>query len=116
MKAQPQREAAKAERQEPGRTIPTDLCSLEQQAQPHLSEMAFDYIRGGAGDEITVRANRAAYEQLHLLPRVLMDVSKLDLSVPLLDAKLPHPILLAPAAFQRLFHADGEAATARAAS
>jgi 4-hydroxymandelate oxidase len=100
----------------PAHLVPSDLCALEAQAQPFLSEMAFDYIRGGAGDEITVRANRLGYDRLRLIPRVLVDVSQLDLSVELLGAKLRHPILLAPAAFHRLFHPDGELATARAAN
>jgi 4-hydroxymandelate oxidase len=98
----------------PARAINGDLCELETQARPLLSQMAYDYIRGGAGDEITVRANRAAYDRLQLMPRVLADVSKIDVSVKLLGETLDHPILLAPAAFQKLFHAEGELGTARA--
>jgi 4-hydroxymandelate oxidase len=98
------------------RVIGGDLAQLEAQARPLLSQMAYDYIRGGAGDEITLRANRAAYDRLQLMPRVLADVSRLDVSVELLGRKLEHPILLAPAAFQRLFHAEGESGTARGVS
>ena len=96
------------------RVIGGDLSLLEAQAKPLLSQMAYDYIRGGAGDEITVRANRAAYDRLQLVPRVLADVSQIDVSLDLVGTKLEHPILLAPAAFQKLFHADGELGTARA--
>jgi 4-hydroxymandelate oxidase len=77
--------------------------------------MFYDYYAGGAEDEVTLRANRAAYRRLGLRPRVLTDVGVIDTSLDLMGHKLRHPILLAPTAFQRLAHPDGELATARAA-
>ncbi|MDE2772998.1 MAG: alpha-hydroxy acid oxidase [Gemmatimonadota bacterium] len=88
----------------------------EAAARERLGRDVYDYYAGGAGDEVTVRANRTAWAELFLRPRVLVDVSEVDTSVTLLDAQLPHPVILAPTAFQRLAHADGELATARAAS
>ncbi len=77
---------------------------------------AFGYLEGGAGDEITLRENCAAFERLRLLPRVLVDVSHVDTSVELLGEELDHPVLLAPTAFQTLAHPEGELASARAAT
>jgi 4-hydroxymandelate oxidase len=65
---------------------------------------------------VTLRANRSAFGQWALRPRVLVNVERIDTSVELLGARLAHPILLAPAAFQRLAHPEGELATARAAN
>jgi 4-hydroxymandelate oxidase len=78
--------------------------------------MAYAYVSGGSGDEITLRWNRDAFERLALRPRSLIDVSALDTRVTLLERTLPHPILLAPTGYHRLFHPEGERATARGAA
>jgi 4-hydroxymandelate oxidase len=78
--------------------------------------MAFEYIVGGAGDEATLRWNREAFEKIKLNPRVLVDVSRVDPSVTLLGERMETPILLAPTAYHRLVHPEGEIATARAAA
>jgi 4-hydroxymandelate oxidase len=93
-----------------------DLYDYERAAGERLPAMAWDYLRGGAADELTLRANREAYDRLRLLPRVLVDVSRLDTRVTLLGRELPFPVLLAPAAYQRLLHPDGELAVARGAA
>ncbi|MGI9084648.1 MAG: alpha-hydroxy acid oxidase [Aeromicrobium sp.] len=80
-----------------------------------LGEGAHGYFAGGAGDEITLRDNEAAWSRLALLPRVLVDVGERDLSVPLLGGELSHPVIVAPMAYQKHVHADGELALARAA-
>jgi 4-hydroxymandelate oxidase len=80
-----------------------------------MSAMGWEYISAGAGDELTVRWNKEAYQRIRLRPRVLVDVSKLDTRVTLFGQEHPFPILLAPTAAQRLTHADGELATARGA-
>ena len=92
-----------------------NLDELEARARMRLTRDVYDYYAGGAEDEVTLRANRAAYASLALRPRVLVDVSAIDVSVELLGKRLPHPILLAPTAFQRLAHEEGELAVARAA-
>ena len=97
------------------RMLPLDPDTLEARAQERLPRMVFDYYAGGAEDEVTLRANRAAYRRLGLRPRVLTDVGAIDTSLDLLGHHLRHPILLAPTAFQRLAHPDGELAVARAA-
>jgi 4-hydroxymandelate oxidase len=93
-----------------------DLLQFEPLARKRLSQMAYDYVRSGGADEITMRENRLAFERLRLAPNVLVDVSELDTRVTLLGSELEHPILLAPIAYHRLYHAEGELATARGAS
>lgn len=92
------------------------LHDLEALARARLPEMAYEFLASGAADEHTVRWNREAYDRIRLRPRVLEDVSRVDLRVRLLGDELPHPILLAPAAYQRVLHPEGELATARGAS
>jgi isopentenyl diphosphate isomerase/L-lactate dehydrogenase-like FMN-dependent dehydrogenase len=94
---------------------PAPIDAMEEAARASLSEAAYHYYAGGAEDEVTLRANRAAFGRFYLRPRVLVDVGEVDLSVELLGERLSMPVLLAPTAFQRLAHPDGEQATARAA-
>ena len=91
------------------------LDSYEAAARAILPRAVYDYYAGGAEDEVTLRWNRIAYERYHLRPRVMVDVSRVDPGVELLGERLAFPVALAPAAFQRLAHPDGELATARAA-
>jgi 4-hydroxymandelate oxidase len=93
-----------------------DLLQFEPLARQRLSQMAYDYVRSGGADEITMRENRLGFERLRLAPRVLNDVSQLDTRVTLFGSELEHPILLAPIAYHRLYHAEGELATARGAN
>ena len=95
--------------------LPLRLDDWEDAACAALPRDVFDYIAGGAEDEVTLRANRAAWQNVFLRPRVLVDVSKVDTSITLFGQQLAHPVLLAPAAFQRLLDSEGECATARAA-
>ena len=79
-------------------------------------ELAFyDYYAGGAEDEVTLAANRGAFAEVFLRPRVLVDVSRIDTSTTVLGTPVSMPVLIAPTAFHRLAHPDGELATARAA-
>ena len=91
------------------------LHDLEPAARERLSAQAYAYYAGGAGDEITLRENAAAFAHLALRPRVMRDVSRCDLSATVLGERLDLPVLVAPMAFQRLAHPEGELATARAA-
>lgn len=78
--------------------------------------MAQEYLASGAADEITLARNRAVFDSRLLNPRVLRDVGTLSTSVELLGTALAHPILLAPTAYHRLFHKQGELATADGAA
>ena len=100
-------------------TIPPGLVTLadhEQHARAQLDDNAWAYFSGGAADEISLRANRTAWDNLPLWPRVLRPLAGGHTRVPLLGRTLAHPILLAPVAFQRLAHPDGELAMAYAAA
>lgn len=91
------------------------LLELEQFARSALEPSAFDYYSSGSLDEVTLAENCSAFGKLRLRPRVLVDVSNRDMSIELFGMKHSMPILVAPTAFQRLAHPDGEIATARAA-
>lgn len=80
-------------------------------AQQKMSRMVFDYVDSGAGDEHTMRWNRERWNEIKLKPRVLTDVSQLDLRTSFLEQQFEIPILLAPAAYQRLYDPEGELAT-----
>lgn len=92
-----------------------EFDDFERAAAESLSPMAHAYYAGGAAEEITLRRNVEAFRQLRLLPRVLIDVSTMKLGVTVLGVPLSMPLLIAPTAFHRLAHPDGEMATARAA-
>jgi L-lactate dehydrogenase (FMN-dependent) and related alpha-hydroxy acid dehydrogenases len=87
---------------------PVSLDDFELLARERLSHMAHEYVAGGAADEITLRWNRQSFNRILLRPRVLEDVANIDTGVTLFGRAMPHPILLAPVAYQRLFHAEGE--------
>ena len=93
-----------------------DSARLEALARPRIDPTAFDYYAGGADDELTLRANEAAWRGIEFLPHVLRDVSEVDSRVTLLASDLPAPVLIAPMAAQRLAHPEGEIAMARAAA
>ena len=97
-------------------SIPASLEILEQKAKEILPPPAFDYVAGGAGGEDTVRANRQAFYRWRIVPRMLRDVSKRELSVEVLGERLPAPVILGPVGVQGILHANGEIASARAAA
>ena len=76
---------------------------------------AFDYVDGGADEELSIRANREAFTRWRFVPRALVDVSALDTSARVLDRVLPLPLVLGPTGFTRMVHPAGEIAVARAA-
>jgi len=94
---------------------PVNVAEFEPLARARLSPMAYHYIAGGSGDEITLRRNRECLDAIRLKPRVLRDVRSIDTRLELLGEPLEFPILLAPAGSQRLFHPDGEIEAARGA-
>jgi 4-hydroxymandelate oxidase len=76
----------------------------------------YGYYAGGAGDELTLRDNVAAWRRIGIRPRVLVDVSERDPSTMVLGRRRPHPVIVAPTAYHRLAHPDGEEASARGAA
>src|SRR5260370_41558657 len=80
--------------------VPVPLELLEQKAKEILSPRAYDYVAGGAGGEDTMRANREAFYQWRIVPRMLRDVSKRGWSGELVGGRLPAPIFLGPVGVQ----------------
>src|SRR5258705_7937108 len=97
-------------------SVPVPLDLLEAKAKEILPPRAYDYVAGGAGGEDTMRANREAFYRWRIVPRMLRDVAKRDLSVELLGTRLPAPILLGPVGVQQIVHDDSDVASARAAA
>jgi len=95
---------------------PINLFEFEALAKERLPKEEYDYIAGGATDEISVERNRRAFESWALRPRVLTNVSSLDLSTTVLGTKVSLPILIAPCGGHKKAHPDGEFATYRAAA
>ena len=96
------------------RDFPT-VADYESAARQIMAPSVYEYVAGGAGDEISLRANRTAFDRIFLLPRVLRNVTPVDSSTTLFGKKLAAPILLAPIAYQCTMHPEGELATVRGA-
>lgn len=104
--------------QAPAASIPSTIHNArdyEDAAARALSGPTYAYLAGGSGEDLTVAANRAAFAAWCIHPRLLADVSQGHTRVTLGEEQLPHPILLAPVAHQRLAHSRAELETARAA-
>jgi lactate 2-monooxygenase len=97
-------------------TVPVDVEQLEMAAQVALSPEAFAYLAGGAGGESTMRANREAFDRWRIVPRMLRDVSRRDMSIELFGRRLPSPLVLSPVGVMELFHGEADLAVARAAA
>jgi (S)-2-hydroxy-acid oxidase len=96
--------------------LPINLAEYERYAQSYLPRNVNDYYASGSNDMITLRENRAAYTRLRILPRILIDVSKISTKTTILGQPVDSPICVAPTAMQQMAHPDGEMATARAAA
>jgi isopentenyl diphosphate isomerase/L-lactate dehydrogenase-like FMN-dependent dehydrogenase len=96
--------------------FPMTYDGLEARARELLSEGAYGYVAGAAGDESTMRANRAAFDRWRIVPRMLRDVTTRDVRTEILGTQMPAPLLLAPIGVQSIIHDDGELATGRAAA
>jgi isopentenyl diphosphate isomerase/L-lactate dehydrogenase-like FMN-dependent dehydrogenase len=97
-----------------GQFVCTD--QIIQEARRRLSDGDWYYIAGGAESETTLRRNRAAFDRLALLPRILVDVSHVDPSTTFLGQQLRIPAILAPIGQLHLFDPDGTVASTRAAT
>ncbi len=95
---------------------PLNVWDYERLAEERLEAGAYGYFAGGAGDERTLRRNVEAYAEWTLRPRMLVDVAETTTATTVLGTDVSMPLLVAPVAFQRVAHADGECGTARAAA
>ncbi|KAG4398690.1 hypothetical protein AAZX31_08G094500 [Glycine max] len=94
----------------------TNVTEYEAIAKEKLPKMVYDYYASGAEDQWTLKENRNAFSRILFRPRILVDVSKIDLTATVLGFKISMPIMIAPTAMQKMAHPEGELATARAAS
>ena len=92
-----------------------NLFDFEKMAAGNMSKMAYEFVSSGAADEFTVRWNREALDKIKILTQVLNDVAQVNTKISLFGTELPYPILIAPTAFHKLMHPEGELATARGA-
>jgi isopentenyl diphosphate isomerase/L-lactate dehydrogenase-like FMN-dependent dehydrogenase len=95
---------------------PINVADYERLAAERLDPGVHGYFAGGAGDERTLRDNVEAFGRWQLRPRVLVDVSEASAATSVLGMELEMPLLVAPVAFQKLAHPDGEPGMARAAA
>ncbi|MEO3972419.1 alpha-hydroxy acid oxidase [Streptomyces sp. CAU 1734] len=95
--------------------VPLDMDDVERAAAAALPPDVWDFIAGGSGRELSLAANRAAFDGVFLRPRVLNDVSACGTESTLLGRAVRLPVAIGPVAYHRLVHPGGEAATARAA-
>ncbi|VAI37638.1 unnamed protein product [Triticum turgidum subsp. durum] len=98
-----------------GETV-TNVSEYQAIAKQKLPKMAYDYYASGAEDEWTLKENREAFSRILFRPRILIDVSTIDMTTSVLGMKISMPIMISPTAFQKMAHPEGEYATARAAS
>ncbi|CAN1227265.1 Glycolate oxidase 3 [Linum grandiflorum] len=94
----------------------TNVMEYEEIARQKLPKMVYDYYASGAEDQWTLKENRNAFSRILFRPRILVDVSKIDMATTVLGFNISMPIMIAPTAMQKMAHPDGEYATARAAS
>lgn len=92
------------------------IDDLRGRARHRLPGPVADYLDGGADDEVSLRRNRAVFEQHGLVPRFLVDVERVDASTTVLGLPVSMPLLIGPAALHKVFHPSGEMAVARAAA
>jgi 4-hydroxymandelate oxidase len=91
-------------------------ADVERLAAERLAVDVWDYVAGGSGDEVTLGANRAAFDRVAVVPRSLVDVSACDTGCELFGVESSLPLAVAPMAYQRVIHPDGERAVAAAAA
>jgi 4-hydroxymandelate oxidase len=94
---------------------PLRLTDFRELAAGRVTRPVWDFVDGGSGDERTLAANTAAFDRHRLRPRILVDVDKIDTRTTLFGTTLATPVGLAPVAYHRLLHPEGEVATARGA-
>ncbi|KAG4195997.1 hypothetical protein ERO13_A06G143100v2 [Gossypium hirsutum] len=95
---------------------PVNVNEFQELARQALPKIYYDYYSGGAEDEYTLKQNVEAFQGITIRPRILVDVSRIDLSTTVLGYQISVPILIAPSAKHKWAHPEGEVATARAAA
>ena len=103
----------------PLRQIPPQIAAVadyESYARERMTDSAWAYLSGGAADELTLRENRDAFDRLRLQNRVLADLKGGGTGLTLFGSPLDYPIVLAPVAYHRLAHPQGELASVLGAS
>jgi lactate 2-monooxygenase len=96
--------------------LPISFAGLERQALEAMEPRAAGYVWAGAGSEDTMSENTEAFRRWRIVPRMLRDVARRDLSTTVLGTEMPAPLMLAPIGVQKIVHDDGELGTARAAA
>lgn len=96
--------------------LPMSYAGLEAEARKKLPPEAYEYVAGGAGEGHSMRFNREAFDRWHILPRMLGDVSRRDLSIQIANTDLRAPVILGPVGVLSIIHPDAELAVARAAA
>src|SRR6201986_4038198 len=96
--------------------VPTDFATIERAARRRARRLGWAYAAGGAGEGATMRANREAFERWKIVPRMLRDVSRRDLTVELFGRTLPAPVLYGPVGAAERLDRDADVAIARAAA
>ena len=94
---------------------PINIYEYEPLARERLSKSQYDFIAGGATDEITLKRTRQVLDSIMLRPRMMADVSRIDTATTALEHEISFPVMLAPSGAHGRAHPDGELATARAA-
>ena len=90
------------------------IADMRELARKKLPSVMFDYIEGGAEDEISVDWNKKAFQKYEFVPRVLRDVKKIDISTKIHNASMNLPVIAAPTGMSHMFHYTGEKAVVRA--
>ena len=93
-----------------------DIDDMRRLAKRNLPGGVFDYFDGAAETEWSMTNNSAAFERVHLTPRVLVDVSQIDTSVTVMGTRMPYPFAFSPTGFTRIATSAGETAVARVAA
>ena len=96
--------------------LPINLYEYERLAKDLISQPEWDFVEGGATDEITINRTREAFDSIMLRPRMLVDVDQRDLTTTVLGEKIDFPVMLCPAGHHGRAHSEGEIATVRAAN
>lgn len=100
--------------------LPIEDClnvfDFRDKSRSVLPRPIFEYLEGGAEDEVTMRANTSAFDRYHLIPSCLRDIRKIDMRRTVFGCELEWPVILAPTGLTRVFHPDGEVAVAEVAA
>lgn len=86
---------------------PVNVNEFQELARRSLPKMYYDFYAGGAEDEHTLRENIKAFSRISICPRILVDVSQIDLSTSVLGHHISMPIMIAPTAYHKLAHLEG---------